>query len=252
MKKEVPIDKLLQWAYGDELLKNPNLLEPGTLASIYGPMLKFGQYYCRIDQASGGDWPWMPEIAGPPHVDALKLDAAVAGLKSYEIPWPESKEYIMGALAPMTPDDDSRLKYNAPGVKGMIITCATLKHTPQWGPEIPKPNGITAGRNNVMVVPPKGSGERIYKDGAHCPLIYEPKHAEVARERIEYAAWHGAIRKIADDLADNLTAHRPISPMAAERPWAGEQNRETRILYCIPRPSRTDEVLPATAAVAAN
>lgn len=231
--KEMPIDRLLEWAYGYELLKNPSLLAPGTLQSVYGKVLRFGQYGCKPSDG-GGDWPWLPDFEGPPHVDALKIDAAVVALQPQRVEWPAAKAELMGDLAEITPDDHSQLRLNSTDLDGLIITCASLRRPPDWGDDRPEPKRVVVGRNSVMVMGGLARDRRSYRTGSYCPLRWEPDPVSIARARIEYAAWHGTLLKLAADLNRQMEAHRALPPAAPGRPWAGERIAERRILASMP------------------
>ncbi len=242
MKKRVPIDLLLQWAYRDELMKNPHLLPEYALKNVYGnlpekvrikscfgSLLKFGKYGCIIEEGHRGDSPWLPEIHGAPHMDALKLDAAVIALDIWSINWEESKEYLhcFGLMA----EDTYALVHNRPRVGSLIAVHASLRNTPDNGAEIPKPKWVVSGKRNILVIPPKG--RREYPDTAHCPLVYEPRPDRVALERLHYAAWHSALSWLADELHDKLDDHIPLSPASPARPWLSEKKTEKRIIQSL-------------------
>lgn len=237
-KKEMPIDKLLEWAYCRELLKNPSLLPRGAGEEIYGAsawgsIMKFGKFGCFID--GGIDSKWEPYSEGPPHLDAVRIDAAVQSLGNWSVEWPSSKEYLMDDIASITPDEDWLLQYRADliNVAVLITTAAMLKRAPDWGDDKPLPTRIISGRNNVSVVPPKLKGERLYKNGAYCPIQWEPKPESIAQHRVNYAAWYGALIYLADELKLLLTDFIPLSPTYPELPWEGQKRAEGRILPCL-------------------
>lgn len=229
MKKAMPIDLLLQWTYGLELMKNPYLLPAGTLKTVYGSFLKFGRYGCIIDnESSGGEWPWLPEIEGPPHVDALRVDAAVQALEPILIDWESSTDFL-GCYGLMAQHHlfiyNNEFKVSP---KGLVTSYAGMRRSPHWGEDMPQPKKIMNG-SSIMIVGSR-QGRRSYPDGSHCPLTYEPSPSSVARERADYAAWHHAIMQLQNDLVDKLEAHIPTMPLAPACPWEGERARKPRVL----------------------
>src|SRR5690606_6151975 len=98
LKKQIDIEKLLHWAYRDELPKQ-------TIGGLtgYEKMVFLGTLVDEGRPPDGG----FPVSLGPPHPDALLVDYMVRSLPEHVgIQWPASRGALMGHLAPYVADDD--------------------------------------------------------------------------------------------------------------------------------------------------
>jgi hypothetical protein len=80
------------------------------------------------------------------------------------------------------------------------------------------PGAITS----IAAFPTRAVRKGIYRQGAYCPLIYEPAPAALVAERAECAVWRAALETLAAELEGQLSAIAVLAPAAPWRPWGGE------------------------------
>src|SRR3990167_4743759 len=137
-RKPVDIEKMLQWCYGYELLKNRYLLPPGVLKTIYGRVERFAELGTYVD----GDQPWLPAALGPPHLDALRLDAAVRSLEGGEIDCVANAEVLAGDLLVLFEATRPQTLVVYDNLDALIITHASMQTRPSWEEDAPVPTAI--------------------------------------------------------------------------------------------------------------
>ena len=118
----------------------------------------------------------------------------------------------------------------------LLLHPARLRRSPDWGDDIPRAECVLAGQSGkVRVIPPKSSGDRLYHNGAHCPVEWKPDPRGIAVERMEYAAWRGALCDLVAALSGRLADYQVLSPTVPELPWEGQKFAQSRILPALPR-----------------
>lgn len=240
--REIEIERLVQWAYRDELPKRGI----GDVANMWTPMREYFELLTIVD-----DEPGFPVIMGMPHPDALTIERAVQGLRSeLQLDWAEYRYVLMGDKAilaasiddPFAPRSTARDAWRADlqndrlstvdrniadhqatrrvfSEVGMVEQSARFGRRPVWdaGP-LEGPRRILGRDGRVVLVgESKGSGRYTY--GSHCPLQYRNLE-QLVMARAEYLVWRGALDRLFGVLkAWTLTDWTPTKADAPTVPW---------------------------------
>lgn len=219
-KKQVEIETLVQWAYGDELIKR-------AMSSAEGIWDHMGEWAQRggIDVGHGAAQRY-PHF-GLPHPDAEKIEAAVVELRPMVIDWALSAEAIMGELLALFNARDVML-VGTYHVGALVQTHAIQKNRPDWTEEIPRAQRVRAesGRDRPKIVG-ECKGKDIYTTGSYCPLTWDPSATDIALKRCRYAAWHRGLTLLTETL--DLDEHQALPPAAPAHPWSGEREPARRV-----------------------
>lgn len=218
--REVEIERLLQWAYRDELPKRG----VGDVATSWDGMNLYRELLTVVD-----DDPGFPVIMGPPHADALTIERAVQGLHAeVALDWLSYRELLFGDVPMLAPATDPtaimRSDHSiAPRVFNeveLVESCARLNRRPQWDVGLLRPRRMI-GANGKPVIVGQCKDTLRYTLGSHCPLRYaEPSIEKVAAHRAEYLVWRGALQRLVGTLRGwLLRAHVPLDPIAPALPW---------------------------------
>ena len=234
-RKAVEIEKLLQWAYRDELPKRSD-----TAAIGISPMFRLADLGTRVD-----DWsvdPGFPAALGAPHPDALLIDAAVNRLPELGLDWNRSRSHVIPDLLHWVGPDDPILSAMTFQPAGLLALHARMAMRPVWdlGPvQVLRVMGKN-GKPVVQYLDDFGelvdgrTSGRHYGPGARCPLRLDPPAHEIAYARAEYLVWRDALEQVRQRLcAWNLHDHRPLPPLAAAEPWFRDTEPKPRILQSL-------------------
>lgn len=219
-KKPVEIEKLLRWAFVDELSKRLTSSAEG----IWDHIEEIGQRG-GIDPGHGAAQRY-PHF-GLPHPDAEKIELAVSNLPNLIIDWKESGEALMGDMLALFNKRDVLLVRTL--LTGALVAMhAKMSTRPDWREDAPQPHWIAAerGANRPKVIG-ECKGKDRYTHGSYCPLVYEPSPISIAETRADYACWHRGLVLLAESL--ELQEHVALPPAAPARPWAGEREPARRI-----------------------
>ena len=189
--KPIDIERLLHWAYREELVKGGDIV-----SSSFGIIIRLGQLGTVVDHDQFDDVGKLPPIFGSPHRDAKAIEHYVNLL-----PYP---------------------------AKPLVIGNASAGTRPHW---YPQPIRVLPTRNGSRVhVVGECHRRDYYSTGSYCPLRFEPPLATVAHARAEYALWWQALAHLAVGLNGRLLEHRALHPGASPRPWDVPETR-SRVLY---------------------
>lgn len=247
-KTEVEIEKLLMWAYRDELSKRQTSAAEG----IWDRIESNGQHG-GIDPGHGGAQRYAH--FGLPDPDAEAIERAVAQLEDVVVDWGESLPFIAGELAGLVSVNDfSRRKFepvkattagwtgkhgqrmkaeNRPRdmlmlgalrTKALVTMHAIQGTRPDWRDDVPKPSQVPAATGSNAKIVGECRGRNLYTLGSYCPLQWEPSPVSVITARAEYAAWWEALRYLSDRLV--LAKHVALPPSAAPSPWRDEMQED--------------------------
>ena len=238
-KRQVEIEKLLQWAYRDELPKQ----FPGG-SSLMADLAMLGAPIDRDDMSDR-----MPVGAGTPHPDALLIDWHVRALQPVIVNWSGQRRSLMGDLAayldrdePVTPAMDTgpqvdiELYHSRSGgerarsrverrrivlpVRECAATLVTLHARmgtrPPWQMPIRLEPVLSGNHKPTMIG--RMIRKNVYTAGSHCPLRLAPSAQDIARARFEYWVWHQALVYLVRVVCD-LRDHAVLPPSAAAHPW---------------------------------
>lgn len=219
-KRLLDIEKLLHWAFRDELpKKDMSWSSSGGMS----PMFSLADLGTRVDDWS--DEPGFPMALGGPHPDSLIVERAVEGLADADVDWPATRPRLMGSLAGLLNDNDVTLGALTIGRVGLVAMHAKMGTRPHWDMNpLPEP---VIGQNGKPVVQHVDDNGKLVEGrrnkhpgtGARCPLMWFPAPREVAYGRIEYSVWHATLVELAAQLFGALEEHQATPPAAIAQPW---------------------------------
>lgn len=260
-KTKMDVEKLLHWAYRDELAKR-------TTSSAEGIWDKISETSrVGIDPGHGAAQRY-PHF-GLPHADAERIERAVAVLPDAVINWDKEAVAVMGDLLALA---DPRSKADAaPPVDGWIrrdgkmekagvlldrprdvILVRSLRTTalvtmhagmgtrPDWREESPLPEMVARGAHPVVI----GSceGKNRYSPGSYCPLRWSPSPVAIAEARADYLAWWRGLSRLTETLY--LEDFLPLMPGAPEMPWLSPEAPWVMVSRGTPKKMRTLQLKP--------
>jgi len=188
MKRLIDIENLLIWAFADELAKGG--------ARAFDPwdrLLRAGMLGV-LDDAS---FFRLPAYFGDPHPDALTVARVVA-----KLPHRAGDLVLICAWKRTRPEP----------------FCGTIRVLPVHKGTHPLVVGKSYGWSHRGL----RRGEkpyRVYPDGAHCPLRYDPTLAEIAESRTEWCLWWCALDWLAARLGSSLRDFTVRGIDAPKFPW---------------------------------
>lgn len=241
IKTKIEIEKLLHWAYRDELSKRMTSSAEGIWDKIAEDGKRGG-----IDPGHGAAQRY--SHFGLPHRDAEWIEKAVSSLPDATINWDREAERILGPLVNLV-DPRSRQAVASSPVRtpvagwttrdgrirreivdrprdvimvrslrtsALVTMHATMGNRPDWREDQPRPQMISRGSKVVIVG--ECRGKNLYTTGSYCPLEYVPSPLAIAEARADYLAWwRGLKRLVESDLL--LEDFEPLMPEAVEMPW---------------------------------
>lgn len=210
VKRAIDIEKLLHWAYRDEL--------PKRGAAAESVLYDFGALGAAVDSWSDDpSRPSLPAIFGSPHRDALLIEGAVNALAPIEVQWPEARELLAPEFGALLGDDDVTLARLHVPADVYVTYHARMGTRPDWAVERWRLARQIAGNGKVRV---DGTGaNKRWRDGAKCPVTILPDPREVVGDRAIYVAWHWALGRLAVALGDSLELWKARVPEASPAPW---------------------------------
>lgn len=241
MKRRLPIEALLKWAYRDELPKDgaTSFLRPDGFGFGWGSVAKHGELLADVQEPDVrnrfGLAPDFTALRGP-HDDAVRIWQSVqyvGGLTvEFEEDWNPLADFPK--LAHRLDEFIERgLGKVSCSIPVMIQRQAVLGKAPDWRSEDPKLLTIKAtnGRPQWFIkeqmqdgseVETKGGLDtktRLPKAGAYLKHYYEPKPSDVVARRAEYQIYISALEAVVDDLAGRLDDYEPTKEGLSYYPW---------------------------------
>lgn len=253
-KLKIDIERLLSWAYREELPKK-ELAVTGDTTSWDSVDRFLGYGGVEVDRD-----PWELHLqsqryagVGKPHEDALALSHIVSSLDDVTIQWPAAARILLDDMAPyMTGQAEFLIRKLCSQPAGLVRAHARMGTRPVWdvfwqfGPVILKNNHkLVQYVNRHGKVVDCTSGQRDYLRGGRSPLrLYlgrpgdrdrlmdKVATAEIVSARFEYFVWHSALREIVRLTKGSwaLKDHEPTGPTAAQAPWLTGAERKSRVL----------------------
>lgn len=236
-KTKMDVEKLLHWAYRDELSKRTTSSAEG----IWDKINDRGRV--GIDPGHGAAQRY-PHF-GLPHPDADRIEKAVGALPDAVIDWDAEAEAVLGDLLmladPRTPPLPARtpadgwIRRDGKMVKvgvlsdrprevilvrslrtaALVTMHAGMGTRPNWREDQPTPFPIEQG-SKVSIVG-ECRGKNLYTTGSYCPLRWSPSPLVIAEARADYLAWWRGMKTLVETLM--LEDFAPLMPEAAEMPW---------------------------------
>lgn len=263
MKRSLSIEKLLHWAYREELAKQDFL---GAETQFWSSMAELGT---KVSSSGNGLQAYAAIIGNGVHPDALAVHREVMALD-------RSDDGTHGAMQPDWHDPAALLSdmpeavraLAAEAVKGyrvqigmLVIRCARNATMPDWRAEPPVERVVRSPRTGQPAwfirerVPVFSAGvkvgeeiaerdgfdrtQRRPKPAAYRKTFYDPDPGTIVDLRADYACWHAALEALTESLGQGLQEHCVLPPRAAALPWEpsgeGSQQRESRTLPVLRR-----------------
>jgi hypothetical protein len=233
-KTRIDVEKLLHWAYRDELPKRE--LDAGSGGGGFNTLAELGtiiddQPYARPQRYAG---------FGKPHPDALLLDWLVNGLEDVTLQWPAGQNVLAGHLVRYVTKEDAfvigRMRAQP---AGLVRAHARMGTRPFWDVWYRfEPVMMANGRPRVQRLDRHGKlvdcshGQRDYLQGGQCPVrigigsrpgergrLGAPM-VEIISARFEYLMWRRGLDELVERAARaGLTDWIPVAPQAPVAPW---------------------------------
>ena len=234
MKRSIEIEKLLHWAYRDELSKR----HTSSAEGIWDRMRENGQRG-GIDPGHGAAQRY-PHF-GLPHPDAETIEGAVSALPDLILDWTASCDAIMGDMAGIIGQRDI-LMVRSLRTSALVTMHSGMGTRPDWREEPPQPGprGSKNDPSRPMLVG-ECKGHNRYTAGSHCPIEWFPSPLNVAVARAEYVCWYRGLVTLAATL--ELSDYTALMPVAPEMPWRGERE-PARKIWAIGEHSMKERRLP--------
>ncbi|MBO6759326.1 MAG: hypothetical protein JJ902_23590 [Roseibium sp.] len=257
MKKRIDIEKLLKWAYCEELPKAAG--ESGGSGGG-GSWLGGGSFVELLTVIDDNRYGVVPDLAasGEPHPDALTLHAAVSKLDEGSVsvpadwnPMPELSCYGHHADLALTDAraqlfieaPDGKLRWRRPP-RDLIRKHAVLGGAPDGFGSLPDlkplrgPNGgeiwyrmcvqlvatVDGGMSELHYECDDGWDQkrRVPKRGAYRKFYLDPDPVPAVVMRQEYVLWWQCLDALVERLSGRLDAHEPCGPTRPMTPWVGD------------------------------
>lgn len=236
------IEKILRWAYRDELAKRVT----SSAEELWQSLQEWRLLGAFIDRPASGAA--QRYDIGVPDQDALVVERAASLLPDVVIDWRSEGAAVLGELLalvdPRPPPENepagslSRVSWPlrdgrrlAAAVEpprrvimvrslrpsALVIAHASMGSRPDWHSEPPRPYPILHGPRPKIVGESRGRGR--YAAGSYCPLTWEPSPITIAEARADYLAWWRGLALLREQLAGRLKRYLPTGPDAPETPW---------------------------------
>jgi hypothetical protein len=239
MKRAIDIEKLLIWAYAEELPKREHRQLLGV--SNYELVSNYAQEMCETvsDGRSLGNRYWQLYGDGP-HPDALLVEAAVKGLDGFTPVLHEDPEVFFSDMPEeVKAEAEAALARYHVEIVPLVIRCASMGRRPDWRTEIPvqvpwKPEGSSGHPPYFQTVEVKGpfgktftEEQRVLRDpktrrpppGAYHKMVWQPEPWAAIDGRVDWLVWLAALSMLSESLAGTLKDYEPTPPMIFQLPW---------------------------------
>jgi hypothetical protein len=236
----IDVERLLQWAYRDELVKRVTSSAEAVWHRVADVAVGV-----MVDRGYRGSQRY---DLGAPHPDALIIEQAVAALPDAVVDWELDAEPVLGHLLALVEPRPAVVERTTarsttagwPGKGGarrtarlapprevmlvrslrtsaLVIMHASMGTRPDWREEHPHPEPMPAARGTGCMVVGKCERKGWYSAGSYCPLRWWPSPVTIAEARADYLAWWRGLDVLAREL--KLTEHKALPPIAAPLPW---------------------------------
>jgi hypothetical protein len=267
VKKSLSIEKLLLWAFRDELPKEQattSFLRPDTFTNPAMAISKVRDLGTTVDEPDVRNrFGMVPDFTAQesPHPDAIAVYHAVRRLSELQLALPDDWNPLtdMGDLGPDGPaaiaaalrrlsiTDINGVRHLRDGhAPTYLVPRSAILGPPDWQCEKPvrKTEKLHDGRIRYFVmqniVTEQGSfeievdgfdyGKNRAKPGAYKKTFLDPSPEDAAVARGEYEIWHAALGVLAEELAGRLEDHDVIASDRPARPWEEGERPAPRIL----------------------
>jgi hypothetical protein len=253
MKKNIDIEKLVQWAVRDELPKG-RAVSADIGSIVIRPPQRAGSMSAALDRPRSDDG--FGFVPGAPHEDALVVSEAIRALATEaRFDNLDDAMALFGDLAAIAGDAAASIMAASFDPRSLVICKGAQSMRPQW--EFPQPiprqmwtpfrdsagalrerplvHGDDADGDAIAQTPNRGyrPPKAIYdwNVNARSPLDWwRPSLITIGHARAEYVAWYGALVSLARDLAGRLVEYEAIPPALMPAPWITGQTPSSRVL----------------------
>lgn len=256
MKKQIDIEKLLQWSLRDELPKGrPVSVEIGQVIARRGS--RSGSIAAALAPRARSEPDALGFVPGSPHEDAERVADAVAALDrrtSFAVTDDARRMFDdIGALGDHYAGSLMVASFNPQA----LIVCHGIGGTrPRWQFDVPTPyrmqiefkddrdalrkrplvEGLDSDGALIALTPNRGRaamarGQYDVDREPRSPLAWDnPSPLHIGHQRGEYVAWHGALIALVDRLRDRLREFEAVLPKAPALPWITGAQEVSRVL----------------------
>jgi len=252
MKKRIDIEKLLKWAYCEELPKGGGSGAGMRASSAWASVESFMQLLTRVDDNEYGVVPTLSLEDGEPHEDALAVHAAVCALDELQLdfpadwnPMPEIEDFpeCRQVLEAARFGIVNRRRSAADVVKRHAI----LGGCPDWAGEAPTREVVRNAHGEpvwfqmrvVQSLDEEGRpvefrnetedgwnrNTKAPKAGAYQKFVLKPDPTDIIISRGEYQIWRACLVMLVEDLRETLTSWTVTGMVRPACPWEGEGAR---------------------------
>jgi hypothetical protein len=259
MRKRIEIDKLLEWAFREELPKgHPVSMSAWDLIELGMP----------VD--GGGPVDGLGFVPGAAHEDAKIIGDAVRALDAETRLDQAQCSALLGDFAPLDPLTIKAVMQSPFSMRALIIRCATLGAAMVWdiGSPAPRPmmryprikQAISFFHNaEGVMTEAKVNGRGNYPPGTSTPIEWGGEHPLVDNDhphrdtptigvlletRAEYVIWYCALIRLIALLDGTMRDHEAIAPRVRFVPWITGQAPEPTVLKPLRMPPATRSALP--------
>ncbi|MCK7611978.1 hypothetical protein [Roseibium sediminicola] len=261
MKKRIDIEKLLKWAYCEELPKGGSGGAGMRAASAWASVESFMQLLTKVDDNEYGVVPTLSPFDGEPHEDALKVHAAVNALDQLELDFPENwnpmpciEEHPEECASVMS-QVRFGLRQRKRSASDIVRRHAILGGCPDWHGETP----VLVARKNrngqdawFRMIVQQGSDpeghpveyrhetedgwcrvQKAPKRGAYRKFHFDPDPVPCMIARGEYQIWCSCLAELVENLSENMELWHLNESNMEHCPWEPGAARAPRILMPI-------------------
>jgi hypothetical protein len=243
VKRQIDIEKLLIWAYREELAKR-SFIETLGIGNSFGDTSQLGT---RI---GGGAPQWYAElIGGGIHDDALTAELAVNDLKGWKLVLPDPT-ILLADMPGMMGEADAALSGYRLQLDGLIARMAQLASSPPWLFDKPERRIVRDPRSGAPLWFAKkkarcrSGDDRWFEErevdgydrtaqrpmtGAYRKYTWDPEPGVIVDPRYDWLAWAFGLKRIAESIAPHLKAFELIMPGEVTLPWARSTPFEARL-----------------------
>lgn len=234
MKRAIDIEKLLVWAYREELSKR-QFIETLGISNSLGDASLLGT------RVGGGAPQWYAEIIGAGiHDDALKVEQAVTDLSGMKLVLPDPTILLADMPALMNEADAALSGYRLQ-LDGLVARMAQLASSPSWQFDPPDRKIVRDPRSGAPLwfirkkMRCRAGDERWSEEretdgydrtaqrpmpGAYRKYYFDPEAGAIVDPRYDWLAWALALMSLRESLAPHLVGFE-LDPMKkVTLPWA--------------------------------
>jgi hypothetical protein len=260
-KTQIEIERLLLWAFRDELSKR-------HVSAAEGVWEKIRDYGQRggVDADPGHGAAQRYAHFGLPHPDAERIERTIGQIQDVVVDWAASLDVLAGPMAGLVSINDfSRRPHGEPAkrtvagwtdpktgkwqkkvnqprdvlllgtfrAKALVTMHASGGTRPDWSDREPMPHRVQAAKGKNAKIVGECEGRNRYSLGAYCPIEWLPSPVSIIMGRAEYAVWWDAMNWLVANL--DLADYVALPPRAPPTPWIENNEAEqSRVVPVMP------------------